>query len=379
MRSAILSYAPAGQWTYENESSVEQPQIVLWFGSPEVAADSNSYESLRRMFPDAVIAGCSTGGEILNDEVLDNSAVAAAVRFDKAEVRAVRENVVPGEDAKLLGRRIAQALATPDLRAVYILSDGLQVNGAALLDGLLPVLPEHVVVTGGLAGDGPNFVMTRVGLDEAPIEGVVAAIGIYGQSLRVGWGSAGGWDSFGPQRQITRSAGNVLYELDGAPVLELYKRYLGEAAAQLPGSALLFPLVIRPEPDSPYDIVRTIVGVNEEEQSLIFAGDIPEGWSAQLIRGVADNLVDGAIRAARQAGMDAAGNHDTLALLVSCIGRKLMMGQRISDEVEAVRDEWGPVPTIGFYSYGEICPHGFTGRCTLHNQTMTITLLRESA
>jgi len=378
LRSAILGYTPAGSWTFESGASMDAPQLVLWFGAPEIAADPEAYASLRALFPDALIAGCSTGGEILNDEVLDASAVAAAVHLEKSQVRAVSENVVPGEDARHLGERLARALVAPELRAVYVLSDGLQVNGAALLDGLLPHLPDDVVVTGGLAGDGPHFVSTRVGLDGPPVEGLVAAIGFYGRHLRVGWGSAGGWDSFGPQRVITRSSGNVLYKLDGAPALELYKRYLGEAASQLPGSALLFPLVIRPEPDSPYDIVRTIVGVNEDNQSLVFAGDIPEGWSAQLMRGVADNLVDGAIRAARQAGMASCEGSDALALLVSCIGRKLMMGQRISDEVEAIRDEWGAVPTIGFYSYGEICPHGFTGRCTLHNQTMTITLLRES-
>ena len=168
--------------------------------------------------------------------------------------------------------------------------------------------------------------------------------------------------------------------LDGKPALELYKRYLGEAAEQLPGSALLFPLVVRPDPESSYDVVRTIVGVNEENQSLIFAGDIPQNWSAQLMRGVPDRLVDGALRAARQSGLkdNGAANDSTLALIVSCIGRKLMMGQRISDEVEVIREECGSVPTIGFYSYGEICPHGFTGSCTLHNQTMTITVFRET-
>jgi hypothetical protein len=254
------------------------------------------------------------------------------------------------------------------------------VNGAKLIQGLLAGLPPDVVITGGLAGDGPDFSSTCVGLDGPPVPGVIAAIGFYGKSLAVSWGSAGGWDPFGPKRLVTRSEANVLYELDGKPALELYKRYLGDAADQLPGSALLFPLVIRPDPDSSYDVVRTIVGVDEKAQSLIFAGDIPQNWSAQLMRGVPDRLVDGALRAARQSGLgeDSTTDGSALALVVSCIGRKLMMGQRISDEVEIIRQECGSVPTIGFYSYGEICPHGFTGSCTLHNQTMTITVLREA-
>jgi hypothetical protein len=244
-------------------------------------------------------------------------------------------------------------MAAPDLRAVYLLSDGLMVNGAKLIQGLLTRLPHDVVVTGGLAGDGPDFQSTCVGLNAPPVPGKIASLGFYGDSFTASWGSAGGWDPFGPKRLVTRAEANVLYELDGEPALELYKRYLGDAADKLPGSALLFPLVIRPNPDSPYDVVRTIVGVNEDSQSLVFAGDIPQNWSAQLLRNVPDRLVDGALRAARQSGLGSgSAAESSLALVVSCIGRKLMMGQRISDEVEIIREECGAVPTIGFYSYG---------------------------
>jgi hypothetical protein len=379
MRVATLTYGPRGDWEFSG-TNIAEPQVVLWFAAPALARTPSVYESLRARFPGALIAGCSTGGEIHNDEVLDGTAVAAAVRFESTVVKGFKIDISANADASIAGQKIAAALAAPDLRAVYLLSDGLMVNGAKLIQGLLSGLPSDVVITGGLAGDGPDFQSTSVGLDSPPVPGVIAAVGFYGKNFTATWGSAGGWDPFGPKRFITRSEANVLYELDGKPALELYKRYLGDAADQLPGSALLFPLVIRPDPDSSYDVVRTIVGIDEENQSLIFAGDMPQHWSAQLMRGVPDRLVDGALRAARQSGLSNDGTMDesTLALVVSCIGRKLMMGQRISDEVEVIREECGEVPTIGFYSYGEICPHGFTGSCTLHNQTMTITVLRET-
>ena len=300
------------------------------------------------------------------------------MRFDKAKVCGVRAAVLPGRSIAELGADLAEALIAPDLRGVYVLSDGIHVNGTALVDGLTGALPPDVVVTGGLAGDGADFGETRVGLNAQLGPRAVVAVGFYGEGLQMGWGSAGGWEAFGPVREITRSEDNILLELDGKPALELYKQYLGEAAAQLPGSALLFPLVIRPKPGSSYDVVRTIVGVDEARQALIFAGDVPLGWSAQLMRGSPDNLADGAEAAARQAGQDGV-DKDSLALLVSCIGRKLMMGQRVSDEVESIGAVLNEAATIGFYSYGEICPHGFTGACTLHNQTMTITLVREAA
>lgn len=378
MKTSTLTWE-TGAWR-QAEGGAPSPaaDLVLWFAAPGLAAQAAPFEALREKFPAAVIAGCSTGGEILGEEVLEDGAVAAAVSFDRARVRAVRADVVDGADLAALGGRLARSLAAPDLKAVYVLSDGTHVNGTLLVDGLTRALPAEVVVTGGLAGDGADFGVTRVGLDAPLTPRGVVAVGFFGEDLAVGWGSAGGWEAFGPERAITRSEGNVLLELDGRPALELYKQYLGPAAAQLPGSALLFPLVIRPEPGSAYDVVRTIVGVDEARQALIFAGDTPEGWSAQLMRGSPDNLSDGAAEAARQAGLQGPDG-DALALLVSCIGRKLMMGQRVSDEAESVREVFGATPTIGFYSYGEICPHGFTGACTLHNQTMTITVMREAA
>jgi hypothetical protein len=233
-----------------------------------------------------------------------------------------------------------------------------------------------VVITGGLAGDGPRFGTTYVGLNDAPAPGRVAAVGFYGDAIAVGHGSAGGWDVFGPERQITRSKGNVLYELNGKPALDLYKHYLGDDAKGLPGSALLFPLKVFP-PDRPHEaLTRTIVAVDEQERAMTFAGDMPQGHCAQLMRGNFDRLVEGAADAAHQAVLPFPG--DRVAVLVSCIGRKLLLGQRICEEVEAVKDVFGDGTALtGFYSYGEVSPHAATDCAELHNQTMTITVFGE--
>jgi hypothetical protein len=350
--------------------------LVLWFASPEQSTNAARFQDLRRQFPSALIAGCSTGGEIVDDEALDGSAVAAVIKFDKARVRGASATVAPDQPVEAIGRQIATDLAAADLKAVFVLSDGTNVNGTALVRGFMDVLSDKVVVTGGLAGDGSNFGVTRVGLD-GPLEAqTILAVGFYGDTLEVTWGSAGGWEPFGPERAITKSRENVLLELDGKPALELYKQYLGDQAADLPGSALLFPLLIRPEVGSLDAIVRTIVSVDEDQQSMTFAGDIPEGWSAQLMCGSPDDLAKGAGEAARQACPDG-GDPEGLALLVSCIGRRLMMGQRVSDEVEVAAEVLESTPMAGFYSYGEICPHNVTGACNLHNQTMTVTVIRE--
>ena len=236
-------------------------------------------------------------------------------------------------------------------------------------------MPEGVIITGGLAGDGAKFKTTLVGLNETPTEGRIVAVGFYGNDLSITYGSVGGWDSFGPERLITKSDENVLYELDHLPALDIYKKYLGEHAKELPGSGLLFPLSIR-MPDSNDAIVRTILAVNEDEKSLTFAGNMPQENYARLMKANFDRLIEGASTAA-QNSIDTILQKPDLAILISCVGRKLVLNHRIEEEVEEIRKVYGDSTAImGFYSYGEISPSNVM-KCDLHNQTMTITTFTE--
>lgn len=368
-------------WRQAGGENAADAQLVFYFSAPDVWRAASPFEHLSALFPKAHIVGCTTGGEILGEDVLDHSVVATALHFDHTPLSFATTRIDGADSSEQGGRALAESLMAqgPGVpRAVFVLADGMRANGTRLIDGLRAVLPQDVIITGGLAGDGPDFRSTFVGGDGPLSEGLAVAVGLHGEAVRVGWGSYGGWERFGPERMITRSATNVLYELNGEPALALYKRYLGEEADKLPGSALLFPLTVRP-PESPdAALVRTIVGVDEAAQSLTFAGDIPQGWVAQLMRGHFDGLVEGANRAGDAAMSMATPRGPSLALLVSCIGRKLLMGQRIADEVEAAAEALGANACLtGFYSYGEIAPHGFTGQCELHNQTMTITTIGE--
>jgi hypothetical protein len=361
--------------------SARKTDLVLYFGTRETLANAARYDELHTMFPDGHVVGCSTGGQIHNDDISDGEISAAALSFDATAIRLAREPADAPDQSRKCGAAIGKTLAASDLAGIFILSDGLNVNGSELVAGITSVVGQHVPVTGGLAGDGAQFKETLVGADCPPRKHLVAAIGFYGQAIRIGHGSAGGWDEFGPRRRITRSAGHVLYELDGSPALDLYERYLGEEEAKgLPGTALLFPLRIYDPQRPEHDLVRTVLAVDRITRSMTFAGDMPEGWVAQLMRGNFDRLAAGAADAARQASSAIAKNFegDGLAVLVSCIGRRLLMGQRTTDEVEAVSAEFGPRMTrLGFYSYGEISPHAVSGVCELHNQTMTVTAITE--
>jgi hypothetical protein len=364
-----------GAWT-SSDTALAEAELVLYFGALSSLADGARFEELREFYPKARLVGCSTGGEIYSDEASDEGTVAAAVQFERdSSVRIALRGVEGNGDSESTGLALGAELGDPALRCVFVLSDGTKVNGSALIRGLRSALGDGVVITGGLAGDGARFATTLVGMDAQPAPGNVVAVGFYGEAIQVGHGSVGGWEAFGPQRVITRSRDNVLYELDGEPALALYKKYLGDDAARLPGSALHFPLSIRRSGHGEGELVRTVLSVDESAQSMTFAGDMPEGAAVQLMRGSMARLVAGAGDAAQQAKLEP---ERSLAILVSCIGRKLLMGQRASDEVEEVARVLGTeTAMLGFYSYGEFSPHSATGLCELHNQTMTVTTLSE--
>ncbi|HSU69026.1 MAG TPA: FIST C-terminal domain-containing protein, partial [Tepidisphaeraceae bacterium] len=281
------------------------------------------------------------------------------------------------DDSFAAGRRIGVALEGPELVHVLVLSDGLHANGDELTRGLSQSLPPGVSVTGGLSADGDRFSQTYVLLDGPPQQSTVAAIGFYGSHLQVGVGSYGGWEPFGPERVVTRCEKNVLFELDSRSALGLYEDYLGDHAGGLPASALLFPLAVRTD-DPTRGIVRSVLGIDRERQTMTFAGDVREGSYARLMRGSTDRLVAGAAAAADTCH-SSLGHSPEFALLVSCVGRRLVMKQRVEEEIEAVRDVFGGGTKLaGFYSYGEIAPFSREERPELHNQTMTVTGFSEN-
>jgi len=276
--------------------------LILYFGSTALMeAPDGPAADLRRRFGHAVVAGCSTAGEIFGPVVRDDSLAVLAVRFHSALVRAEVIDVAAPSESYAAAAQLGRRLAAPDLRHVLVFSDGLGVNGTALTHGFRETLPPGVTLTGGLAGDGDRFRRTIVALGATVAPRRVVALGLYGNSLRVSHGSAGGWSAFGPRRLVTRSAGNVLHTLDGQSALALYKRYLGDLAAGLPATGLRFPLCLLPHRDADAGLVRTILAVDEAAGSLTFAGDIPEGAYVRLMRASGDDLVGGAGDAARHA------------------------------------------------------------------------------
>lgn len=368
-------------WEIVGKNSLDfKPDFVLAFSSRHIIESRNLYEELKNDFSNTHIIIASTAGEIIDGSVFDDSVVVTAIKFEKSKIRIVTHNIDNSEQSLEVGESLAKDLFSEDLRHILLFSDGLLVNGTALVAGMNSVLQNEAAITGGLVGDGADFKKTILGLDSEPKSGLIVGIGIYGGSLKVGYGSLGGWDPFGIERTITKSKNNILYELDGKSALDIYKEYLGELADGLPGTGLLFPIRLRNNNNNQdSEVVRTLLGIESETGGMIFAGDMPEGSSAMLMKANFERLIDGASGAGSLSVQAIDKYVPDFGLLVSCIGRKLVLKDRVEDEIEAVRGIIGiDVPITGFYSYGELCPTSPTDKqCRLHNQTMTVTVFKE--
>jgi len=370
-----------GDWTDVLEQKfLTPPQLVPAFGARKLMEDKKFFAEIRSFYPKSRIITCSTAGEILDEQVRDNSIAVTAVLFEKTKLHFFEADITATDKSAVVGKKLADAVPKEKLVHVMVFSDGLKINGSALVKGLNDNLPPNVSVTGGLVADGFDFKKTVVGLDSPAKEGKIVLVGFSGSALTIGHGSLGGWDTFGIERLITKSKDNVLYELDGKPALKLYKNYLGDKAKDLPSAGLLFPLRLHIDHSSEVEVVRTILGVNESEQSIKFAGDMPEGSTVALMKANFERLIDGASEAGSMSIKPMKGKNVDLAILISCVGRKLILKERTEEEIKAVRLAIGARAVItGFYSYGELCPITSTEKqCRLHNQTMTITSFYEN-
>lgn len=351
--------------------------LVIAFGERIFLEKTAPYQKLKGLYPNATIVICSTSGQISNINLVQNNLVATAIAFEKTKIKATEIDILLNPDIKLLGKKIKEDLLSDDLKSILVISEGSLINGTELINELILQTREAVPIFGGLAGDEYNFEKTIVGLNSDASAGKIVAIGFYGDNIHFGFASEGGWSDFGPEREVTHSEKNILYKIGDRFALDLYKEYLGKYAEELPGSSLYFPLSMKENAMSE-PVVRTILSIDEEKKSMTFAGDIPIGSKVRLMKGNFDKLIDASYNAASLIHNNQS-NKPELALLVSCVGRKIVLGDRIEEEIEVVREVFGDNMLIcGFYSYGEISPTLNKVACELHNQTMTITTIYES-
>ena len=366
------------QWSQKFPQDLDSKSTLLLVYFPTSMVNEQCWAALSAAFSNSVIVGCSGSGEIKFNEILDDEIIVTLIKFTNTEIKVSSLVGVNNQDSEIIGQELAKKLPQENLKGIFIHSDGLAINGSSLIKGIVDILGEKISISGGLAGDGSDFKVTYVLIDGKPKTNAISAVGFYGDSISITASAFGGWVPFGPIRKITKSTNNILYELDDSPALALYKNFLGEQAKKLPSSALLFPIYLKSDGEEGHrDAIRTILAVDEEKQSMTFAGDVPVGSQTQLMRASHDNLVEAAKMVAQANASKIDSNLSSVSLIVSCVGRRLVLGEKTESEIEGVL-QFLPKNSLqtGFYSYGEIAPSN-KGECDLHNQTLTLTIIQE--
>jgi len=360
-------------------SPLPTANLVLVFGSVKRFGEAKLQSTLKERYPTAQIIGCSTSGEITASGVFDDSLQITAVLWEKTVQRVTHTKMSGMQNSFETAAGLAKQLKADSLKAVLVYSDGLNVNGSELLEGFKSVLGE-IPIMGGMAGDGFNFSKTVQIFNESIGDGLVIAVGLYGNHLIAATGVGRGWKPYGPPRKVTKSEKNIVLELDGKPALPLYNLYIGaHSAKDLPGSGLKFPFAIIEEGKRDIEKIRTLLAIDPKTNSLTFAGNVDEGETVRFCQSTHDRLVEGAGDAAHLVKDNTNMNQTGLAVCVSCVGRKGVMADLVADEVKLVQQILGNQTAItGFYSYGEFAPRPDTSDSVLHNQTMTIGYLSEN-
>ncbi|MFH1114932.1 MAG: FIST N-terminal domain-containing protein [Pseudomonadota bacterium] len=325
---------------------------------------------------DAVV-GCTTDGEISTGGFGTDSAVLAGVVTDQIQFHVVSAQGL-GKDPLEAGRRIAVKLP-PEVSYVQIFSDGLTGNGCAILRGIASVLGEDVPIAGGTAGDAGRFRQTWQFHGPRVLTDSVTAIGFTGD-FTVGTGVSSGWSPVGTVKIVTRARANVVYELNGEPALDVFKRFLGRHADKLPAVGVEYPLGIVSKPGAPgeeeYHLIRATMSVSREEGSISFAGEIPEGAAVRLTCGDNDSILKATEEAVRRALAGLGAARPRMVFFYSCMARRIVLGRRTKEETEVLyRTLNKRLPLIGFYTYGEYCRLRAGGPSLFHNETATVSII----
>lgn len=351
--------------------------LVFVFGSTELVQDVNKFDEIRAMYPNAEIVVSSGSGEIMADETSTDTLCVTAIYFEQTKIKTLEIKLDDVKDSFDVGAHISAHIDKDDLSNLMIFSNGDQINGSHLLTGLQFNLSETVPITGGLAGSYDPFSATYTGLNGIGVKGSVIGVGFYGNKLKIGHSSRAGWTPFGPERFITRSTNNVLFELNDEPVFDFYKKYLEGLFDDMQEAIRIYPLGIKTE-NGQDRLLRAFLNYDPKTGGALFAGDMPEGAKVRMMKSNVNSLIDAAGDAANSSTTPFDFEEPDLALCVSCVGRQFVLQDWIGEEIQSVNEIFkSKVPIAGFYSYGEIAPQAPRKKSALHNHTMTITTFKE--
>ncbi len=323
------------------------------------------------------LIGCTGAAEISTAGFNTKSVVLGGIASDRIEFEVVFTKNI-NRNSELAGKELA-GLFSSKVQHIQLFSDGVTGNGCALLRGMNSMLDDYIPITGGTSGDTGEFNKSWQFAGKQLLCDAAVAIGFTGD-FKVGTGVQSGWSPVGLPKKVTRSSGNVLYELNGEPALNVFKRFLGKHAEKLPAVGVEYPLGFYSRDGSTAGkdqfMLRATMAVNHKEGSITFAGDVPEGTMAHLTCGDNNSILEATEKAIQTAVNQLDDTTPVMAFFYSCMARKTLLGLRTKEEFERVNLKLaGNIPILGFYSFGEYSRVKRGGPCLFHNESAVLSVI----
>lgn len=375
-----LSFDAASGWSSSFPDIDSERTLIVVFGECETQQQWKPIEELISNYPLSHIVGCSSNAVFHDGQLLRSALSVGIIQFRDSEIKTATSVIEGFDDCHEAGVRIAAQLNDADLKGVLLFSDGRTTDATAIVKGLQELLPPDVTIAGGLSGgiiaDGRVASWVLIDGRIAPMS--VCAVGLIGSTLEVVPATGGGWAPIGKECHTTRSHHRTLFELDGLPAADVYRECVRNSGVTTDDFPVVnYPIAVKTE-GLETQIVRDIYKIDDENKSLILASDIPENSVVRVMNCTDEEILDGVDEVVdRLRNKTILPESNALSICVSCMGRKVVMGELTSEESRILYGRLGQgISQVGFYAFGEISTMSH-GAPHVHNQTITLILIRE--
>lgn len=337
------------------------------------------------------IIGCSGAAVISNQGVFKHGLVvmllslSPGIYFNAAYIKDIkmRTSLTAGRE---LGEKLLYGFKDARRALSIILSDGLISEGSNLIYGLQERLGKSFPLVGASASDNLRFLKTYLYFNQEVFSDGACGI-LWGGKLNFALGIKHGWKPLGKPRYVTKSRGNIVYEIDGANAAKIYEEYLACDLTKLKREqkyiSIFYPIGIYLSGEEEY-LLRNILSI-ENDGSLIFQGDVPQDSLIRLMIGTKESCLQATQQAVDEAkkGLLSIPMVDykkrgakNFVLVFDSISRYILLKEDANKELRIIKEGLGKdTPIIGIYTYGEQAPLrsvSYQGQAYFHNQTITI-------
>jgi hypothetical protein len=351
-----------------------QANLAIVFSSPNFSM--HNFSAIFQAENIAVV-GCTTAGEIYDDELNENSASVLLMEMNPKYFKILFESN-EGNIRKTAAKIRKTADESFENPALFVLTSGLLNDGEEIVAGLKEGKQKEIPIFGGLSGDELQIKQTTIFTNQVVSSDGICAIAFDANHIEINGLATSGWQALGSEHTVTKAEGNVIYSINDTPALDYFIRFFGSHddanIKDKPISTISAQYPFQIMKEGGYSVLRSPIMGDEINRSLTLVGRVNEGDKFRFSISPGIEVIEETVANFQQFRNDSVHDADAF-ILVSCKGRHAALGPFLEDEVSQIYHFWKK-PMIGFLSYGEI-GNLDNGICDFHNETCSLITIKE--